>query len=160
MIHETMLRVLCGTEESCYRLFPQVFEEYRYFSDGAIAVRIPAPGESDTRLHRVKNLNVVFEGFDLERCTEVFPVHQTGWHLAQEKCRECGETRLVATPNHQAIAGRTVAGHYVLWIAALGHIWYDARGGPEDRLFFIGPEGLHGAVMPILNGASDEEGLR
>ena len=143
----------CDTDPDCrYALTtPWVKGGYEYATNGRIAVRQPAPGQPDVDdgKKRPKNMdkNPYLFGKPAS-CTEPWP-DPHGLYvkpISDDYPLRDPVWGIVAADT--VIAGRLIAGCYVLLISLLGKVQYDPSGGKEDPLRFAA-EGIEGTVMPM-----------
>ena len=135
----------CDSDSDCrYALTaPWVNGGWEYATNGRIAVRQPAPGQPDVDDGKKRPINLDRDIFPPASCTETWPEP----HGFQVKGIE-DEPQFGIVAADMDIAGRLIAGCYVLLISLLGKVQYDPSGKPEDPLRFSA-EGLEGTVMPM-----------
>ena len=139
----------CDTEDSRYALTtPWVKDGWQYATNGHIAVRQPAPEQPNTDDVKKRPKHIAKDLFPPASCTEPWPV-PTGLKtepLADDDSLH--DPRWAISAANTEIAGRLIAGCYVLLISLLGNVRYDPRGKPHDPLRFSA-DGIEGTVMPL-----------
>ncbi len=156
----------CGMQpKSRYAIdAPWIHNGWRYASDGAIAVRVPAPGEPDTvppegKLLPDECLAEVFASFPA--CTALLS------ELAHTKCRTCEgtgqHTCMCATLHTCGVCGgsgkviaesligeRWIAARYLVMLVALPDLRISIDGDSDSGMYFVSGE-LQGMVLPLVD---------
>lgn len=137
----------CDTDtDSRYALDKPWFKDgFQYATNGRIAVRQKADGEPHTDDGKTRP-RVVCDLFPEASCTEQWPTPSGVNACPIEDSSDFG----IVAANIE-IAGRLIAGCYILLVSLLGDVKYDPSGTPDDPLRFAA-DGIEGTVMPMARG--------
>lgn len=159
----TTLNDFCDVTEGRYNLdAPWASDEWRYATDGRIAVRELNVGR------KVPKAADIFTGFDPAKCTEPWPKNPAvksngmvvcrgcgGTGKAQSRCPLCGSRRCMVCKGTMevemmvaVIANRNIDMRCVEAIAGLGNVKFDPSGEGMDGLHFVAANGRQGIVCP------------